>query len=140
MAGDNCKIGEPVIVVVPRCAGERANTRVETSLLGNVPKFPIAEIVVEDDTTLGAVVRQENVDISIIVVVKETRARCHPPSSSCTSRKNPRVFRHIYKLHRNLWRYFHRGGLRLLGQRIFTLLAVGQAHGRAKLVSRDVLE
>ena len=55
-------------------------------------------------------------------------------------RDDPRLLRHIHKLHRNLRRNFDRGSLRLLGQRIFALLAIGQAHGRAEFVLRDVLE
>src|SRR5581483_1898432 len=100
------------------------------------------------DTSQRAIVGKQDVNSPVRIVIQETRAGAFIRFAGETGaldwlrRKlnNPRLLGRIHKLHRYLRQHLHRARLRLLRQRILSLLAIGQAHRRAKLVLGDVLE
>src|SRR6202451_4193805 len=109
----------------------------------HVLKFA-SEIVVEHRTALRAVVRNEQIDFPVTVIVEKASSGTEKRSALTVPRliglrNNPRLLRHIHKLTLNLrWRFQHRRR-RFQNTRVLPLLAISQAHGEQGQYSR-VLE
>src|SRR5450755_1937875 len=103
----NREVGPAIIVIVAGGAASPVQVRIDTNLLGYIFKLAVAEIVVKGHSTLRSVVGQENVDLSIVVIVEEAGSRAQHPSwptriSGARSGHNSRFLRHIHKPHLDL--------------------------------------
>src|SRR5439155_12761628 len=68
------EIGVSITVIVAYSAACRSCGGIESSLLRHVLKLAISEIAVKRHPALGAVIREENVDLAVVVIIEETCA------------------------------------------------------------------
>ena len=137
----DCDVSKPIIVVVPGRAASSPHRGTQPGLPGHILKLSVSYIVVQRHASLCPIVRQKEVDFTVVVVVEKAGPGfCGIRGITNRFGGQPRLRRHIHKPQLDLRRRFqHRRG-RLDCARVLSLLSVGQAHGRADFVLRDVLE
>src|ERR1700758_5355742 len=69
------KVSEAVVVIITRCTGYRRSVLIQACLLGHIFEFAVSKVVVERHRALSSVIRQKQIDVSVIVVVQETCTR-----------------------------------------------------------------
>ena len=68
-------IGKPIVVVVSCGAPDTVHAGIQAGLLSDIFESSVTEIVKQRHPALRTVVRQENVEFAIIVIVEKTGAR-----------------------------------------------------------------
>ncbi len=139
------EIGRAVIVIITGGTSDGVDCRIKPCLLRHIFELPCAQVVIQGHATLRAVVRQKNVGLAIAVIVKKTGARSEKRRKVVRSarrrfRHQTCGIRHRHEVHWNLRQHFLHCPGRFLHQRIFSLIPVCQADGRAQFVLRNVLE
>src|ERR1022692_5151560 len=69
------EIGSTVIVIIASSAADGVQCRIEADFLGHVFELAVAQIVIQGHSAFFAIVGQEEVGPTIVVIVKEARAR-----------------------------------------------------------------
>src|SRR5579863_374424 len=72
-------VGPTIVVVVSGGAALTVQTRIDTSLPGYVLELAVSKIVIKRHAALGAIIRNEDIDLAIVVVVEEAGPRTDLP-------------------------------------------------------------